>query len=388
MKNNKGITLVALIITIIVMMILVAVSVTVALDRGLFSTAKKAGIETQAKAEEEMLLSAVVGSINEKAEVDFDKLDKNLPTGFTGENGAYTSSNGNVFQVLKTGEIVQGWIDNGNETYTKGDKTIELGETTATNSWLKQEVQKLGGTYQGDWQVIGLEGTKLKLVTTTAVGDSVWLGYEDPRAKVAIPAVDESAPTDAEKYKRSIWSFQNAINTLNDVAQKGTGIESARSIKQEDIYGILGEENINKGENYGVLWRYYFNNEYVYSQHKIGIDEDGNEIWSEGFSTGKKTHTFIDENGKKVIVDSEGDEVYIHNNWYGSTLTDEQRTKLGSLIEQGYWMATQQWSGFDYAAYFNIALIWDRNIHSYALFQSNNTNRNPGGSWVRAVITI
>ena len=41
-KKQKGITLIALIITIIVMLILVGVSVTVALNGGLFSTAKKA----------------------------------------------------------------------------------------------------------------------------------------------------------------------------------------------------------------------------------------------------------------------------------------------------------------------------------------------------------
>lgn len=42
MKNNRGITLIALIITIIVMLILVGVTVNVALNGGLFSTAKQA----------------------------------------------------------------------------------------------------------------------------------------------------------------------------------------------------------------------------------------------------------------------------------------------------------------------------------------------------------
>ena len=42
MKGQKGITLVALVITIIVMLILVGVSVTVALNGGLFDTADEA----------------------------------------------------------------------------------------------------------------------------------------------------------------------------------------------------------------------------------------------------------------------------------------------------------------------------------------------------------
>ena len=57
MKNQKGITLIALIITIIVMLILVGVSVTVALNGGLFSTAQKATGDTKAERDNELALS-------------------------------------------------------------------------------------------------------------------------------------------------------------------------------------------------------------------------------------------------------------------------------------------------------------------------------------------
>ena len=46
MKGQKGITLVALVITIIVMLILVGVSVTVALNGGLFNNAQNAVDQT------------------------------------------------------------------------------------------------------------------------------------------------------------------------------------------------------------------------------------------------------------------------------------------------------------------------------------------------------
>ena len=52
-KNQKGITLVALVITIIVMLILVAVSVTVAINGGLFTKAKEAGNAWETKSAEE-----------------------------------------------------------------------------------------------------------------------------------------------------------------------------------------------------------------------------------------------------------------------------------------------------------------------------------------------
>lgn len=61
MKDQKGITLIALIITIIVMLILVTVSITIALQTGLFSAAGKAASKTnEAQAGENKLSSGVV----------------------------------------------------------------------------------------------------------------------------------------------------------------------------------------------------------------------------------------------------------------------------------------------------------------------------------------
>ena len=47
MRNNKGITLIALIITIIVMLILVAVSVQIVINSGLIGVAKDAAEQTK-----------------------------------------------------------------------------------------------------------------------------------------------------------------------------------------------------------------------------------------------------------------------------------------------------------------------------------------------------
>ncbi len=56
-KNNKGITLIALIITIIVMLILVGVTVTVALNGGLFKTAKETAEATNTEKDKEQTLA-------------------------------------------------------------------------------------------------------------------------------------------------------------------------------------------------------------------------------------------------------------------------------------------------------------------------------------------
>ena len=106
MKKQKGITLIALVITIIVMLILVGVTVTVSLNGGLFTTAKEATSETQIAQEKEELLMAALGALNDNGKVDLGKLDSSLPEGFTGSNGEYTSNEtGNVFKVSENGSI-------------------------------------------------------------------------------------------------------------------------------------------------------------------------------------------------------------------------------------------------------------------------------------------
>lgn len=64
MKGQKGITLVALIITIIVMIILVGVSVTFALNGGLFTTAEGAAENTKIHINAEKNLSTGIVDIN------------------------------------------------------------------------------------------------------------------------------------------------------------------------------------------------------------------------------------------------------------------------------------------------------------------------------------
>ena len=64
MKGQKGITLVALVITIIVMLILVGVSVTVALNGGLFDTAQEATSKTNEALTEENKLDSGVVTVN------------------------------------------------------------------------------------------------------------------------------------------------------------------------------------------------------------------------------------------------------------------------------------------------------------------------------------
>ena len=110
MRNNKGITLIALIITIIVMLILVGVSVSVALNGGLFDRAERARDDTRREAEKEKLLEIAMGALDTTTvKVNRDQLEANLPSGWTMDAGGppyiCTSPSGNKYMVKENGTV-------------------------------------------------------------------------------------------------------------------------------------------------------------------------------------------------------------------------------------------------------------------------------------------
>ena len=112
MKNKNGITLIALIITIIVMLILVGVTINTAFNGGIFDKAKNAVKLTEIEADREVLFSLVMASIKNDASINFNELkEKAEGEGFT-VNGnelpcIFISSNGNPFMVDEFGNINQ-----------------------------------------------------------------------------------------------------------------------------------------------------------------------------------------------------------------------------------------------------------------------------------------
>lgn len=70
MRAEKGITLVALVITIIVMLILVAVSVTFAVQSGLFTQADQATKDWSAKEQDEANAKAQVMVNGQKVDIE------------------------------------------------------------------------------------------------------------------------------------------------------------------------------------------------------------------------------------------------------------------------------------------------------------------------------
>ena len=163
-RQNQGITLIALVITIVVMLILVGVTISVSLKGGLFSTAKEATAEMQIEIEKEQLLTATLGALGRNGKVNFDDLDNNLPDGFTKiSEGKYESSTGNKYQVTEDADI--------NLVDENGEEEEEETETTVTPT-----IAITPETITGEIES-GTTGTEVGTITATVSnvdGDLVW----------------------------------------------------------------------------------------------------------------------------------------------------------------------------------------------------------------------
>lgn len=85
MRNNKGITLTSLIVTIIVMVILAGISLVMSVgDMGVIGRAEEAGKKTEQQTDKELLYSAVNGNLTtDGVKINsVDDLKNNLPEGW------------------------------------------------------------------------------------------------------------------------------------------------------------------------------------------------------------------------------------------------------------------------------------------------------------------
>ena len=219
-KSQKGITLIALVITIIVMLILVGVSVTVALNGGLFSTAQGAARSTEAeKAKEQTLASGRI----KVGDVWYDSLeayksktpsanqsDTVTPEDPADPEGGNGGSGGTI--TLPTG-----WeITEKPEEWTSNKVTAIKEKATGKIVPLPEEytISEIA-----DEQTI--DGG---LVITDGTNEFVWIPVEDINEMAKVTSgIDENGRTN---YEGKLYDFTSTSAT--EKSDYGQGTESYR----------------------------------------------------------------------------------------------------------------------------------------------------------------
>ena len=375
-KVERGITLIALIITIIILLILAVVTIGSMKNSNIITYAQNAANDYETgKDKEKGILSQYETILDEQQGIGPWKLQED---GITIKNG-------------KTREIK-----------TIGD-TIENDVVLAATGGTKN-------TYIKPWAIIGVENGRLKLVSTGSVrwvelgknDESVY--KKDERGNPTTELKDEFKNKIKDIYNQdgetanleleiAMWSYNHLEETLDDAAKTWTGIPSARSINIKDLEAIF---DIKEDANNGRIYKYYFEGDgdtgKIYSRYLEEGKEDKEENWSE--KDGGFYDVFVNYDGR--MIDKGNVEPifkFKHTNYY-STTSEEEKIKFSALIPDGYsnskpmyWVASQSIYCADSKVHFDTYAFDSKGLINQVMFVSNG---EAGGNIlsVRAIVYI
>lgn len=266
-RCRKGITLISLIITIIVMIILVGVTVTVALNGGVFNKEKEAVSKTQIELEREQLLEAALGTIDKSGKINFEILNSNLPEGFTEENGIYIGKSGNKFTVNEYGEI---------QNYKSEKNSLNIVQTfdkypiTSVVIEIKPEIKS-------ESEAVSLFAKYLN----KEIGNDEIKTFED----IILFFINQENSDPKEGNGIIYTKYEDLVKDISP----DMGIENP-TIQQVFSY-ITGEENIQS----------YFSDSYMYAVENKTLKINGNTVTDEAEWDGDVVKYSVKENGSYKV---------------------------------------------------------------------------------------
>ena len=173
LKKNKGITLIALVITIIVMLILVAVTINIAVNGGLFGYAGNAVKETELAKQKEIGLADLEGGLSTDQLIEKFTTVPDIHSWTRGTTEAtkdtFTCSHCGASYTI--GDVVNYTPNTTKESVTILGTESGKGEGDANN----QEISRPNDLSTLTWKVLGLDKNGSLLITTSAPIGSLYL---------------------------------------------------------------------------------------------------------------------------------------------------------------------------------------------------------------------
>lgn len=258
LKKQSGITLIALVITIIVLLILAGVTIaTLTGDNGILGKAKTAKTTNDEEKAKEQIKIAVMGSYGKDGELNYDDLTKNLgQIGITGlpKEASYpleVTLDGVSATIKANGEVEfqtsGGFTQTGDTITSPTGKTIKVGDyvnydptlgANASDLAYSSPASKTGAdsaqdfnatTYKNagyGWRVLGVKNGKLRLISEEFVGAGTYS--------------DKSRTYYTLKGQNGYINGIDELKTISAIFGHGKGAESATSITVDDINAITG----------------------------------------------------------------------------------------------------------------------------------------------------
>ena len=429
LKNNKGITLVALIITIIVLLILAMVSIRLVMNGGIIDKSKNAvdkysneEIMEQIKLayqEYQMAKYSEVGytlqNALEKTGLDISGVEGNDSTGYEvkvntrdGEKSYVLQSNGSV------GVASTEWADNGNGSWTKGIRTIQIGDVVNYNELSNGAKSYTTDTTKGIGGSVGTQDSTTKKYPlnekTYTTEDLTWrvLGVN---ASGQIELISED-PTSEDVYLANEEGYlygPSELNTMcNSLYGKGKGAVSARSLNVDDVDKLAGitTEADKKAciSDYGSKWKYrYPTTEEVSGTRYMQYNKDTGSGYSDSWTniTYSFSQTFRMP-GESTTINSTnpGYSPELNDTYYAYAIsqkvnkTAKDGTSIANLLAKGttssnisQWLASSSVNCGGSHAEFCVRNINGGNVNYAYLFNSSGSGYS-GNRRVHPVVSL
>ena len=370
-KKQEGITLIALVITIIVLLILASVTIgVISGDNGILKNAGKAKEDTEISEEKEIIEISVVQAMgnNSKGNLvkeEVEELINKQKAAKVSESGANflvnILSSDRIYIIDSQGNVrkVEWWEnsnEDGNKYITNGKVTLQIGdyitydandngEYTYTSESEKTGVtgenQTFSTNFETKWRLLGIEYTN----------------SEDYLVIIPDTPIKSMSSKGLTLYGQS--GYQNGIEEIENICEiygHGTGASYARAMKIEDINKITGYDPMNTGN--GTVFRKDTINEYnTYVTVTKVQDRLLNLVCSNGIESTMNTpgYGYFNENAEWLNLQKIGDTVTLKNTYYTyypTTLTDSStgdikgistNSKEYSMLfynNKNYWLAS------------------------------------------------
>ena len=339
-KNSKGITLVALVITIIILLILAGISISALTNTGIFQKAKDAKQKSENAALDQ----------NTKLNEYENEIDKYIPKANSlakavkvGDYVAYTPDQASTDDILQ-------------ELATYSGNTDSTKNTTST---LTQEIDKETGL---KWRVLDVKDGKVRLISDR-------------------PTTSKITLYGAKGYNNAVYLLDKTCKTLYNNSKLASNVQN---LKIEDIQDHLAYDYTQYTNPYVDTGKYGGTKEYtthknypnIFAKEKTGwVDETQGTELSLSEQTTPINETKTTANEKIKITQTYWSKRMSVNDFNGDS--KEMYYKLfinnGEKNYNAYWMSSRCVRAYSDDANFCVRNVYSGYVDAYGLYGSDGT---------------
>ena len=423
LKERNGITLIALVITIIVLLILAGVVIaTLTGDNGILGKAKTAKTTNDEEKAKEQIKIAVMGCYGDDGKLNYEDLKKNLeqigikdlpneasyPLEVTLDGVSATiEANGEVNFTTSGGYTQTG------DTITSPDgKTMKVGDYVDYDPTLEAKASDLTYTSTADktgadsdqefnattyksagygWRILGVSNGKIRLISEEFIGAGTY--------------TDSNRTYYTLKGQKGFINGIEELNKISAIFGHGKGAEKATSITVEDINAITGYNPTTA--KYGEGNSYEYGNKVTYTrgegtQNTFNYYDKTNKTFKALTSgsteiTSTYYYYYAGEFGKNNGTDgtSAVDDIYNLNETYKMLFGYDKvgsdngfRNFTNGKCEQKYWLASDYAYAEPYFVKWGLRYVNDGYVNRNYLCDSGGYESSYSSYGVRPVVSL